>query len=222
MNPLLKVRFAFIIISLTNIGITSANFTFTPLFISYFGVEAAKRIKGFSPPEMHLPIHPDVCHEFIKAIKECGYEWLLVQEHTVENLDGSPIQRPIFPHRLVAQNSLGQIVEITVLIKTKGSDTKLVGQMQPYFEAKSMERQEYGGISIPPFVFQIGDGENGGVMMNEFPSAYYRVFREMEIGSIVALNGSEYLEYIKQSGLKESSFIPVQPVSQHKIWQQVI
>ncbi len=190
-------------------------------FASIFGVEAAKRVKGFSPPEMHLPIHPDVCYEFIKAIKECGYEWLIVQEHTVENLNGGQIQQPFLPHRLVAKNSLGQVAEIPVLIKTKGSDTKLVGQMQPYSEAKSLERQDYGESSIPPFVFQIGDGENGGVMMNEFPPAYCRVFREMEHGSVVAMNGSEYLEFIKQSGIQDSSFIPVQPVSQHKIWRLV-
>jgi hypothetical protein len=190
-------------------------------FASIFGLAAVKRVKGFSPPEMHLPIHPDVCYEFIKALKECGYEWLIVQEHTVENLDGGQIRRPHFPHRLVAKNSLGQVEEIPILIKTKGSDTKLVGQMQPYSEAKSLDRQEYGGTILPPFVLQIGDGENGGVMMNEFPPAYYQAFRKMGNEGVVALNGSEYFELIKQSGLRESSFIPVQPVSQHKIWRQV-
>jgi hypothetical protein len=190
-------------------------------FASIFGWEAVKRVKGFSPPEMHLPIHPDVCYEYIKALKECGYQWLIVQEHTVENLDGGPISRPHFPHRLVAKNSLGRVAEIPVLIKTKGSDTKLVGQMQPYAEAKSLERREYGGTVLPPFVLQIGDGENGGVMMNEFPPAYYQAFREINTRGVVALNGSEYLEFIKQSGLRESSFIPVQPVSQYKIWRQI-
>jgi hypothetical protein len=190
-------------------------------FASIFGLEAIKRVKGFSPPEMHLPIHPDVCYEYIKALKECGYEWLIVQEHTVENLDGGPIQRPHFPHRLIAVNSAGRVEEIPVLIKTQGSDTKLVGQMQPYSEAKSLSRQEYGGTIIPPFVFQIGDGENGGVMMNEFPPAYYQAFGKIESGGVVALNGSEYLELVKQSGLAESSFTPAQPVSQHKIWRQM-
>jgi hypothetical protein len=190
-------------------------------FASIFGVEAAKRVKGFSPPEMHLPIHPDVCYEYVKALKECGYEWLLVQEHTVENSDGGPVKRPFFPHRLVAKNSRGQAEEIPVLIKTQGSDTKLVGQMQPYSEAKSLHPHEYGQTTIPPLVFQIGDGENGGVMMNEFPSAYYRTFREIDSGGVAPMNGSEYLEFIKQSGMKTTSFIPVQPVSQHKIWRQI-
>ncbi len=190
-------------------------------FASLFGLEAIRRVKGFSPPEMHLPIHPDVCYEYIKALKECGYQWLLVQEHTVESLDGGPIRHPHYPHRLIAKNSLGQAVEIPVLIKTQGSDTKLVGQMQPYAEAKSLERQKYCGTIAPPLVLQIGDGENGGVMMNEFPSAYYQVFRQIKTQGVVAMNGSEYLEFIKQTGFKETSFIPVQPVSQHKIWECV-
>lgn len=190
-------------------------------FASIFGREAAKRVTGFSPPELHLPIHPDVCYEYIKALKECGYQWLIVQEHTVENLDGGPICRPFFPHRLVARNSLGQGVEIPVLIKTQGSDTKLVGQMQPYAEAKSLQRQEYGGTVLPPYVLQIGDGENGGVMMNEFPPAYAQTFREIGARGVAALNGSEYLALVKQSGLRESSFIPIQSASQHKIWREV-
>lgn len=190
-------------------------------FASIFGSEAIQRVKGFSPPEMHLPIHPDVCYQYVKALKECGYEWLMVQEHTIENLDGSGIQRPHFPHRLVAKNSLGQTEEIPILIKTQGSDTKLVAQMQPYYEAKSIGRQEYGGREVPPFVLQIGDGENGGVMMNEFPPAYKIAFQEIGSDGVVAMNGSEYLEFLKRTGLTEDAFLPVQPISQHRIWELV-
>ena len=49
-------------------------------FAAMFGYDALKRVKGFSPPEMHLPNHPDTLYEYIKALKECGYRWLLVQE----------------------------------------------------------------------------------------------------------------------------------------------
>ncbi len=190
-------------------------------FASIFGEEALNRVKGFSPPEMHLPIHPDVCYEYVKTLKQCGYEWLMVQEHTIENLDGSGIRRPHFPHRLVAKNSLGQTEEITVLIKTQGSDTKLVAQMQPYYEAKGLSCQEYAGKTIPPFVCQIGDGENGGVMMNEFPPCYYQAFHEIGTEGVVGMNGSEYLEFLKEAGIKENNFIPIQPISQHRIWQHI-
>lgn len=188
-------------------------------FASIFGSQALGRIKGFSPPEMQLPIHPDVCYQYIKALKEYGYEWLMVQEHTIELLNGQSITRPFFPHKLVAKNSLGEVEEMTILIKTQGSDTKLVGQMQPYYEAKTRQREDYCGVDIPPFVLQISDGENGGVMMNEFPSKYKEVFREIGNENVVAMNGSEYLEVIKKSGLSEKDFLPVQPVLQHRIWE---
>lgn len=188
-------------------------------FASIFGYDALKRVKGFSAPEMHLPIHPDVCFEYVRALREFGYEWLMVQEHTIENLDGSGIKHRHFPYRLIAKNSLGEVEQISVLIKTQGSDAKLVGQMQPYYEAKTKNREQYCGKSVPPFVLQIGDGENGGVMMNEFPAVYKNVFAEVGTEGVVAMNGSEYLEFIKGMGIKESGFIPVQPISQHKIWE---
>jgi hypothetical protein len=188
-------------------------------FASIFGYQALSKVKGFSPPEMHLPIHPDVCYDYIKTLKKCGYEWILVQEHTIENLDGSAIRRRHFPHRLVAKNSLGKIEEITALIKSQGSDTKLVGQMQPYYEAQSLERQEYAGKKIPAYVLQISDGENGGVMMNEFPPKYKSVMREISPEGVVMLNGSEYLELIKRSGFEKEDFLTVQPIGQQRIWE---
>jgi len=55
-------------------------------------------------------------------------------------------------------------------------------------------------------------------MMNEFPPAYKQAFDEIGTEGTVALNGSEYLEFVKRAGLKESDFIPVQPVFQKRIW----
>lgn len=190
-------------------------------FASIFGKEALERVKGFSAPEMHLPIHPDVCFEYIKALKEWGYKWLMVQEHTIENIDGSALSDRHMPHRLVAKNSYGHIQEITVLIKTQGSDTKLVAQMQPYYEACGLEPQNYAGTKIIPYVLQISDGENGGVMMNEFPPKYKEVFFGLSNEGVVALNGSEYLEYLQELGLSEKDFAAVQPISQHRIWENL-
>jgi hypothetical protein len=190
-------------------------------FASIFGKEAEERIKGFSAPEMHLPIHPDVCFEYVKALKECGYEWLMVQEHTIENLNGQGIRNPHFPHKLVAKNSLGEIQEITVLTKTQGSDTKLVAQMQPLSEARGLSRKEYCGKLIPPFVCQIGDGENGGVMMNEFTPMYTQSIQSVSTEGTVALNGSEYLEFLQEEGLNPADFTPVQPIQQHRIWAKI-
>src|SRR5208337_3260508 len=144
-----------------------------------FGLEALSRIRGFSPSEMALPNHPDVAYEFVKTLKDCGYQWVLVQEHSVElpETGRGPEQKHI-PHRLVCSNSKGETASIIAIIKTQGSDTKLVAQMQPYYEAKGLSRLELAGKQIPQLVTQIADGENGGVMMNEFPSKYMEVVRE--------------------------------------------
>jgi hypothetical protein len=191
-------------------------------FAALFGLPALARVRGFSAPEMHLPIHPDVSFAYVQALRACGYSWLMVQEHTVENPDGTPLRQPRLPHRLVARNSVGETASITVLVKTQGSDTKLVGQMQPFGEAKSLDRQPLGGRLVPPYALQIGDGENGGVMMNEFPSAYEQAFDQLGAGGVVAMNGSEYLEALAALGVDEGAFAPVQPVSQHRIWQELV
>src|SRR5437867_2860438 len=136
-------------------------------FAAIFGLEALGRVRGFSPAEMALPNHPDVAYAFVKTLNDCGYRWPLVQEHTVELSDGRPLERPHLPHRLVCTSSYGDTAEIVAVVKTQGSDTKLVGQMQPYHEAKGLSRVELAGRGVPPLVTQIADGENGGVMMNE-------------------------------------------------------
>jgi len=198
-------------------------------FAALFGPEALRRVKGFSPPEMALPNHPDTLYEFVRALQECGYRWLLVQEHSVENLDGSglrPEQR-YTPNKLVARNCRGESASITVLIKTQGSDTKLVGQMQPCYEALGLSRQPLGGTTVPAIVAQIADGENGGVMMNEFPSAFIqahqRIAREgggTNAGT-VAINGTEYLELLEASGVQMEDLPEIQAVGQHRLWQQL-
>jgi hypothetical protein len=57
--------------------------------------------------------------------------------------------------------------------------------------------------------------------MNEFPSAYERAFDELGAGPVAAMNGTEYLEALAALGLDERAFSPVQPVSQHRIWQEL-
>ncbi|MEC9452247.1 MAG: glycosyl hydrolase family 57, partial [Cyanobacteriota bacterium] len=193
-------------------------------FAAMFGRQALQRVKGFSPPEMHLPNHPDTLYELVKALRDCGYRWLLVQENSVENFDGSCLRhaQKYGPNQLVARNSRGETVSIVALIKTQGSDTKLVGQMQPYHEALDLGRQSLAGKSLPSLVSQIADGENGGVMMNEFPAAFIQahqtVASQVDPVSTVALNGTEYLELLEAAGLEASDYPKIQAIQQHKLW----
>jgi hypothetical protein len=190
-------------------------------FAALFGPEAVARVKGFSPPEMALPNHPDVAYEFVRTLKDCGYRWVLVQEHSVERVeDGGGLHFRHLPHRLIARNSEGASASIIAIIKTQGSDTKLVGQMQPYYEAKGLGRVPLAGHQVPPLVTQIGDGENGGVMMNEFPPKYLEVTREASGSETPPVNATEYLEYLAEIGIQETDFPAIQPLHQKRIWDR--
>ena len=190
-------------------------------FAAVYGWDALWRVRGFSPPEMHLPNHPDASFEYIKALKECGYRWVLVQEHTVENADGQGLREKHVPHRLVAKNSCGEEAAIVGIIKTQGSDTKLVAQMQPFYEAQGLQHQDIGGISVPPIVTQIGDGENGGVMMNEFPNCFRQALARFGTEGVVAVNVTEYLEMIEQAGVREGMLPCCRPIHQGRILERI-
>ena len=190
-------------------------------FAAIFGTEALQRVRGFSPSEMALPNHPDIAYDFVKTLKDCGFQWVLVQEHSVELPEtGRGPERKHLPHRLVCRNSYGQEISIIAIIKTQGSDTKLVAQMQPYYEAKSLSRWELAGKSVPPLVTQIADGENGGVMMNEFPPKFMDAMRECSGSDVPAMNVTEYLEHLAATGLHEKDFPRLQPLFQKQIWDR--
>ena len=190
-------------------------------FAAIFGLDALARVRGFSPAEMALPNHPDTAYEFVKSLKDCGYQWVLVQEHTVERPEnGQGPERKHLPHRLICRNALGDETSIVAIIKTQGSDTKLVAQMQPYYEAKGLSRFEVAGKQIPPLVTQIADGENGGVMMNEFPGKYLEVMRECSGSKTPAMNATEYLEHLFALGIREQDLPQLQPIHQKKIWDR--
>jgi hypothetical protein len=191
-------------------------------FAAIFGWEALERVRGFSPSEMALPNHPDVAYEFVKTLVDSGFQWVLVQEHSVQQVSNARHpERPHIPHRLVCTNSKGETASIIAIIKTQGSDTKLVAQMQPWYEAQGLQRQELAGHSIPPLVTQIADGENGGVMMNEFPGKFMEVVGAASGTDVPLMNASEYLEHLFAAGVKESDLPEVQPVFHDRIWDRM-
>jgi hypothetical protein len=137
----------------------------------------------------------------------------------VENVeDGGHVRHAHLPHRLVAKNSAGESLSMIAIIKTQGSDTKLVGQMQPYYEAKGLSRSSLAGKAVPEIVTQISDGENGGVIMNEFPSKYLQVMAEASHSDVPPTNIGEYLGYLESIGVIEDDLPSIQPIMQKRIW----
>jgi hypothetical protein len=68
---------------------------------------------------------------------------------------------------------------------------------------------------------QISDGENGGVMMNEFVPKFLQVMHEAANSRIPAMNGTEYLEHLEAVGVREEHLPVVQPVHQKRIWDRL-
>jgi Glycosyl hydrolase family 57 len=191
-------------------------------FAAIFGLDALARVRGFSPSEMALPNHPEVAYAFVRTLLDCGYQWVLVQEHTVEEpATGTTPRRPHLPHRLVCRNAAGQVASIVAIVKTQGSDSKLVAQMQPWYEAQGLRRCELAGHPVPPLVTQIADGENGGVMMNEFPAKYFEVVREASGSDVPLLNATEYLEHLFACGIRAADLPEIQPLYHGRIWARM-
>lgn len=134
--------------------------------------------------------------------------------------DGRGPERTHLPYRLVCRNSEGETASIIAIIKTQGSDTKLAGQMQPYYEAQSLSRWELSGKSLPPLVAQIADGESGSVMMNEFPPKYVDAVLGCSGSDTPLMNITEYLEHLFAMGVAEGDRPILQPMFQKRIWDR--
>src|SRR5262249_59600824 len=79
-----------------------------------------------------------------------------------------------------------------------------------------------GTISVADLVTQIGDGENGGVMMNEFPGGFRKAWHEMAqqgggTSGVVGLTGTEYLELLAAAGCTPDMFPACQAIGQHQL-----
>ena len=70
---------------------------------------------------------------------------------------------------------------------------------------------------------QIADGENGGVMMNEFPEAFLQANERIRDGGegCVAINGSEYLELLEASGFQAAHW-PDSGGAEQRLWNAVV
>ena len=187
-------------------------------FAATFGLEALGRVRGFSPAEMALPNHPDVAYAFVKTLNDCGYQWLLVQEHTVELADGRPLERPHLPHRLRCTSSPGHRRDRgrghTPGQRHQAGRPVAASTTRP----KAWNRAQLAGHLVPPLVTQVADGENGGDD-ERVPPKYLEVVRECPGSRTPMLNVTEYLEQLFATGIQPADLPAIQPLYQHRIWQ---
>jgi hypothetical protein len=71
-------------------------------------------------------------------------------------------------------------------------------------------------------VTQIADGENGGVMMNEFPAKYFEVIRECSGSLTPVMNVTVYLERLQSVGVHANDLQVIQPLFQARIWERTV
>jgi hypothetical protein len=74
---------------------------------------------------------------------------------------------------------------------------------------------------VPPLVTQIADGENGGVMMHEFPPRYLEVVRECSGSGTPMMTVTGYLEQLFATGIQPADLPTIRPLFQQRIWQQL-
>src|SRR5436309_665299 len=159
--------------------------------------------------------------EFVPQLLDEGFQPRVMLEYSGTLLAGL--------RQMGASDVLDALARLTgderdrrAVIKTQGSDTKLIGQMQPYSEAKGLSRLDLAGKQIPPLVTQIADGENGGVMMNEFPAKYFEVMRECSGSLTPIMNVTEYLERLESVGVHANDLPVIQPLFQSRIWERMV
>ena len=114
-------------------------------FAAIYGWDALGRVRGFSPPEMHLPNHPDAAFEYVKTLR--GVRLPLAAGAGAHGRDAGgarPAATSTCRTAWCAQlQRRGR--RIVAVIKTQGSDTKLVAQMQPYYEARACSAAKLAG-----------------------------------------------------------------------------
>ena len=191
-------------------------------FAAIFGLEALARVRGFSPPEMALPNHPDAAYEFVKDAQ--GLRLPVgagAGAHRRAPGEAGP-ERTHLPHRLVCtQFARRDAPASSPSSRPRAATRSWWRRCSPTTRRGASSRGTLGGRRVPPLVTQIADGENGGVMMNEFPSKYMEVMREASGSEHPLVNVTEYLEHLFALGIQEQDLPVSEPLHQKRIWDRL-
>lgn len=173
--------------------------TWRQVFADLFGEAALSRVKGFWLPEMGMTGDASEALEFIRLLKRCGYEWIILPHAALERPeDWSTPELENRVHWLEVESG-GESERILCVVR----DTDMGIRQQSGQNAEGcVDDIRYRGKTvqedsdIPALIVPTSDGENGNVMMFEyFKNSFAPLFQQSqdwpEIGFMTV---SEYME----------------------------
>lgn len=197
------------------------------VFANLFGEEALKQVRGFWPPEMGMTGEPAEALRFIRLIKRCGYEWIILPSTALERpVDWSTPALENRVHWLVVESG-GESERILCVVR----DTDMgIRQQSGQNTDGCINDIRYRGktlsdSNIPPLVVPTSDGENGNVMMFEyFSNSFAPLFRESQKWpDIQFMTVSQYIDtYLSQGATSEVRLKPAGGswIGGHQSWNE--
>ncbi len=197
------------------------------VFGELFGEKALSRARGFWLPEMGMTGDGAEALRFIRLLKRCGYEWLILPSTTLERPEGwSTPELENRVHRLVVESG-GESEEMLCVVR----DTDMGIRQQSGQNAEGCINDiryrgkvlREAGSKVPPLVVPTSDGENGNVMMFEyFKNSFAPLFRDRH-PEIEFTTVSEYIDnYVAGGVLTEVRLKPTGGswIGGHQSWQE--
>lgn len=197
------------------------------VFANLFGQDALSRVRGFWPPEMGMTGNPAEALRFIRLLKKCGYEWIILPNSALEHPEGWSV--PALENRVhwLVVEAGGESERILCVVR----DTDMgIRQQSGHNVDGCINDIRYRGkvlqdAEVPPLIVPTSDGENGNVMMFEyFRNTFAPMFRNSNCWQDVEfMTVSRYLDQYLQNG--PSTEVKLKPtggswIGGHQSWNE--
>lgn len=176
------------------------------VFADLFGEAALSRVRGFWLPEMGMLGDSGEALRFIRLLKRCGYEWLILPRTALIHPEGWSVPAIENQVHSLRVESGGEQEEILCVVR----DTEMGIRQQSGHNADGCINDvryrgqvfKAEGKALPPLVVPTSDGENGNVMMFEyFPNTFAPLFRNAQnYPEIAFMTVSEYIDRFVSQG----------------------
>ncbi|MGB3511718.1 MAG: glycoside hydrolase [Microcoleaceae cyanobacterium] len=173
------------------------------VFADLFGEEALSRVRGFWPPEMGMTGDSAEALRFVRLLKKCGYQWIILPNAALERPEGwSTPELENRVHWLVVESEGDSERILCVVRDTDMGIRQQSGQNADGCINDVRYRGTEVGMKFPALVVPTSDGENGNVMMFEyFKNSFAPLFRERDRWSDIGfMTVSEYIDTYLPNG----------------------